>query len=359
MAHDQADRTEEATPRRREKERDRGHISKSHDLSSALVLTGGLGLIYAMGDGMLEKMSAMLSLTLNNLNPDNISDNDFILIMSPYFSNLCDIVLLFFAFLAIIAVFVLRMQTGALFAKEALKPSFQKLSPSSAFKQLMDKINIFKPRQMVEFVKSIVKSFIIVMVGAKVIIKHKNDLLGLIGADASTGFMVMGSIIFELMFSICILLIIMGFLDKKYQDWEYNKSIKMTKQEVKEERKNMDGDPMIKGKIRSFQIKMMQQKMMANIKEADVVVVNPTHFAVALKYDPQKYLAPVVVAKGVDFIAFKIREIAKNNGIPIVENKPLARSLYKLVEINDIIPQELYVAVAEILQYVYAQKNRH
>ena len=106
MANDQADRTEEATPRRREKERDRGHISKSHDLSSALVLTGGLGLIYAMGGGMLEKMSAMLSLTLSNLNPDNISDNDFILIMSPYFSNLCDIVLLFFGFLAIIAVFV-------------------------------------------------------------------------------------------------------------------------------------------------------------------------------------------------------------------------------------------------------------
>lgn len=359
MANEQAaEKTEEATPRRKEKERDRGHISKSQDLVSALVLTSGLGLLFVMGPNMLQKMSSMLSLTLSELNPQNISDNDFITVTAPFFKNLCDIVVLFFGLLAICAVFILRMQTGALFAKEALKPSFQKLAPSSAFKKLMEKINIFKPRQMVELVKSIIKGLIVVMVGMKVIIKRKNDLLGLIGADPSTGFVVMGSIIFELILSICILLIIIGFLDKKYQDYEYNKSIKMTKQEVREERKNIDGDPKIKSKIRSFQFKILQQQMMANVKEADVVVVNPTHFAVALQYRPEKYPAPLVVAKGVDFIAFKIREIAKNNGIPIVENKPLARSLYKLVEVNDIIPQELYVAVAEILQYVYAQKNR-
>jgi flagellar biosynthetic protein FlhB len=154
------------------------------------------------------------------------------------------------------------------------------------------------------------------------------------------------------------MLLVIGILDKKYQDWEYNKSIKMTKQEVKDEFKNIEGDPKIKGKIRSFQMKIMQQKMMTKVKEADVVVVNPTHFAVALKYDPLKVPAPVVVAKGVDFVAFKIREIAKNNNIPIVENKPLARSLYKLVEVDQIIPQELYTAVAEILHYVYSQKGK-
>ena len=132
----------------------------------------------------------------------------------------------------------------------------------------------------------------------------------------------------------------------------------MSKQEVKDEWKNTEGDPKIKGKIRSFQIKIMQQKMMTKVKEADVVVVNPTHFAVALMYNQLKAPAPIVLAKGVDFAAFKIREIAKNNGIPIVENKHLARSLYKMVEVNDIIPQELYVAVAEILQYVYTQKKK-
>jgi flagellar biosynthetic protein FlhB len=183
-------------------------------------------------------------------------------------------------------------------------------------------------------------------------------LFGLIGADPSTGFAVIGSVVFELLASLCVLLIIIGIIDKYYQNWEYNKSIKMTKQEVKDEWKNIEGDPKIKGKIRSFQMKIMQQKMMSKVKDADVVVVNPTHFAVALMYDPQKVPAPVVVAKGVDFIAFKIREIAKNNNIPIVENKPLARSLYKLVEVDQIIPQELYTAVAEILHYVYSQKGK-
>ena len=132
----------------------------------------------------------------------------------------------------------------------------------------------------------------------------------------------------------------------------------MSKQEVKDEWKNIEGDPKVKGRIRSFGMKIMQQKMMSKVKEADVVVVNPTHYAVALKYDPTQNAAPIVVAKGVDFIAFKIREIAKNNNIPIIENKPLARSLYKLVEVDHFIPQELYVAVAEILQFVYSRKNR-
>ena len=358
MADEQNEKTEEATPKRREKERDRGHISKSQDFTSSLVLTIGVALIFALGNSMLEKMQTMLHIAFVSLIPSQISEDDFVAIMGPYFYHYISIVALFFVLLAVGAVLTLRLQTGALFAKEALKPNFKKLSPSSMLKALKDKFNIFKPKQMVEFVKSILKLVIVAMVGLKVIIKRKDDLFSLIGADPITGFAVMGSVVFELLFTICVILIILGILDKKYQDWEYNKSIKMSKQEVKEERKNIEGDPKIKGKIRSFQMKIMQQKMMANVKEADVVVVNPTHFAVALRYNMQKDPAPVVVAKGVDFIAFKIREIAKNNGIPIIENKPLARSLYKMVEVNQIIPQELYVAVAEILQYVFANRNK-
>ncbi len=358
MANEQNEKTEEATPKRKEKERDRGHIAKSQDFTSSLVLSFGIALIFSMGPRMLEAMKTMLVSTLSNLNPKNISDNDTIAILAPFLNDYCQITLLFFAFLAIGAIIVLRLQTGALFAKEALKPNFNKLSPSNAIKAFIDKINIFKPRQMVELIKSIVKTIIVAMAGINVILKRKEELFSLIGADPSTGLVVMGSVIFELLATICILLIIIGILDKKYQDWEYNKSIKMSKQEVKEEMKNIEGDPKIKGKIRSFQMKILQQKMMSKVKDADVVVVNPTHYAVALMYDPLKVPAPVVVAKGVDFVAFKIREIAKNNGVPIVENKPLARSLYKLVEIDAIIPQELYVAVAEILQYVYSQKRR-
>lgn len=358
MSNEQNEKTEEATPKRKQKERDKGHIAKSQDFTASLMLSLGVGLVFCMGGSMLENLQTMLSNTFRSLNPQNIDESEVIGLFAPYFGNYCRIVVLFFTFLALGAILILRFQTGALFAKEALKPNFKKLSPASAMKALIDKINIFKPRQMVELIKSLVKTIIVMMVGFNVIMKRRDDLFGLIGADPSTGLIVIGSVIFELLMSLCILLIIIGIIDRQYQTWEYNKSIKMTKQEVKDEWKNIEGDPKIKGKIRSFQMKIMQQKMMSKVKDADVVVVNPTHYAVAIMYDPQKVPAPVVLAKGVDFVAFKIREIAKNNGIPIVENKPLARSLYKMVEVDHLIPQELYVAVAEILQYVYSQKGK-
>ena len=356
MANEQNEKTESATPKKRQKERDRGHIAKSQDFTSAFLLTGGLLILSKTGTNMLEKLKILLIETFSNLNPNNISNDDVIGILTPYFKTYTEMTIIFFALLAICAILILRLQTGALFAKEALKPNLKKLSPSSAIKALIEKINIFKPRQMVEFLKSILKTSIVAIVGFKVIMKRKNDLFGLIGADTSTAVIIIGSVLFELLITICVILIIIGIIDKKYQNYEYEKSIKMTKQEVKDEFKNTEGDPKIKGKIRSFQMKIMQQKMMSNVKEADVVVVNPTHYAVALKYDSKTMIAPMVMAKGVDFIAFKIREIAKNNNIPIVENKPLARSLYKLAEVDKYIPQELYVAVSEILYYVFSRR---
>lgn len=358
MSNEQNEKTEEATPKRREKERERGNIAKSQDFTSSLMLTLSVGLLFSLGNGMLENLKTILREAFNSISPDSISESDFIGIIGPYFQSYVKITALFFSMLTIGAVLILRFQTGALFAKEALKPNFKKLAPSALLKNLGNKINFFKPKQMVELIKSILKTLVVALVGLNVIIKRKNDLFGLIGAAPDVGFTVIGSVVFELFATICVILIIIGIIDKKYQDWEYNKSIKMSKQEVKDEFKNIEGDPKVKGKIRSMQIKIIQQKMMSQVPQADVVVVNPTHFAVALMYDPTKTPAPMVLAKGVDFVAFKIREIAKNNGIPIVENKPLARSLYKLVEVNDIIPQELYVAVAEILQYVYTQKNK-
>ncbi len=358
MGNEANEKTESATPRRRNEERNKGHIAKSQDFTSAFVLTSGVALLFIMNKGLLDKLRVMLVGTFTSLNPNNISDNDFTVIFMPYLYNYIDITALFFVFLALCAILILRFQTGALFAKEALKPNFNKLSPSSAFKQLIGKINFFKPKQMVEFIKSVVKTMAVAIAGIKVIIKRKEDLLSLLGADPETGFGVIGSVTFELFLSICIIMLIIGIIDRYYQTYEYEKSIKMSKQEVKDEMKNMEGDPKIKSKIKATQIKMMRQKMMSKVPEADVVVVNPTHYAVALKYNPITNPAPIVVAKGVDFVAFKIREIAKNNGIPIVENKPLARSLYKLVEIDSVIPQELYVAVAEILQFVYTQRQK-
>ena len=156
----------------------------------------------------------------------------------------------------------------------------------------------------------------------------------------------------------CLAMLIIGLLDLKFQTYQFEKSIKMTKQEIKDEFKETEGDPKIKSKIRAMGQQLLQQQMMSAIPTADVVVTNPTHYAVAIKYDRTQKPAPYVVAKGVDFIAFKIREIAQNNNIPIVENRLVARTLYQLVEINDIIPSDMFQAVAEILAYVYNNRKR-
>lgn len=352
------ERTESATPKRREKERDKGNIAKSQDFTSSLMLTLGVGLLYMLSSSILEKIQSLLYQTFTHLDQQSINESNPMGIFVPYAITTGQILAPFLFFLCIGAVLILRLQTGALFAKEALKPNLERLMPANMIKMLLKKFNFFEPKTMMELVKSLAKLTVVGLVGFNVINKRKGELFATIGMDVNTSFAVVGSVITELIVSICIILVIIGIIDKKFQDYQYEKSIKMTKQEVKDEWKNLEGDPKIKSKVRAFQMQIMQQKMMSSVKQADVVVVNPTHYAVAIKYDPQNTPVPQVLAKGVDFLAFKIREIAKNNNIPIVENRPLAQSLYKLVPIGGIIPQELYVAVAEVLRFVYSAKGK-
>ena len=352
------ERTESATPKRREKERDKGNIAKSQDFTSSIMLTLGVGVMYALGPSILQNIQTLLYQTFTHINPNEINEMNTMGLFVPYAVMTGKILAPFLVILCIGAILVLRLQTGALFAKEALKPNIDKLMPANMIKALLKKFNFFEQKTMMELAKSLAVLAVVGGVGFNVINKRKDDLFSTIGLEVNTSFAIVGSVIFELVINICIILLIIGIIDKKFQDYQYEKSIKMTKQEVKDEWKNLEGDPKIKSKVRAFQMQIMQQKMMANIKEADVVVVNPTHYAVAIKYDPNTTPVPQVLAKGVDFLAFKIREVAKNNNIPIVENKPLAQSLYKLVPIGGIIPQELYVAVAEVLRFVYTAKGK-
>jgi flagellar biosynthetic protein FlhB len=210
---------------------------------------------------------------------------------------------------------------------------------------------------MVEFAKSILKLVIVGACGYAAINSREGDLLGLIGLETPIALNIIGSILINMIINMCLAMLILGFLDKKYQTYEYEKSIKMTKQEVKDEHKDIEGDPKIKAKIKSIQMQMARQRMMSAVPQADVVVTNPTHYAVAIQYDKSKAPAPIVVAKGVDYLAFQIRDIAKNNNVPIIENRPVARALYNTVPVDGIIPSDLYVAVAEILAYVYNNKR--
>jgi flagellar biosynthetic protein FlhB len=199
---------------------------------------------------------------------------------------------------------------------------------------------------------------IVAACGFSAVNSRKADLLGLIGLEPASALAIIGSILFNMIVNMCLAMLILGFLDKKYQTYEYNKSIKMTKQEVKDEYKDTEGDPKIKAKIKAIQTQMARQRMMSAVPQSDVVVTNPTHYAVAIKYDKTAAPAPIVVAKGVDYLAFQIRDIAKNNNVPIVENRPVARALYNKVPIDGMIPSDLYVAVAEILAYVYNAQHQ-
>lgn len=353
MANEAAEKTEDATSRRKEKEREKGNISKSQDLNLALMVTTGIALIGAFSAYMFSNLQTLFVHTFTHLHPNDISTDDILLIFMPFAQAIGHIAVPFLIFLMIVGIFVIRSQTGHIFSVEKIKPDLQRISPNTILKNAKKLFNPVEPRTLVEFVKSLIKLAVVFSTGFAVLNGRKDELFGLLGLDINTAFTVIGSVLTQMLINMCIAMIVIGLFDKKFQDYEYNKSIKMSKQEVKDEYKDIEGDPKIKAKIRSIQMQMAQQRMMSAVPQANVVVTNPTHFAVALKYDKSISPAPMVVAKGVDFVAFKIREIAQNNNVPIVENKPLARALYKLVPIDGIIPSDMFVAVAEVLAYVY------
>lgn len=353
MANAAAEKTEAATPKRREEERNKGNVPKSADLSAAIMVTLGVSLLSVFSKQILTLLQTMMSDTFTNLRPQDISTDDVLIILKPFFIVLAKITLPFLLILMVAGILVVRMQIGHVLAWEKLKFDLNNISPSKALNNAKNMFNPASVRNMVELIKSFLKLLVVFACGYSILNGRKDELFALLGANVETSFAVIGSILVQMLTNICLAMLAIGLIDKKYQSYEYEKSIKMTKTEVQDEAKNADGDPKVKAKIRSIGMKMMREKMMANIAKADVVVTNPTHYAVALKYDKITTPAPQVVGKGVDFIAFKIREIAQNNKIPIVENPPLARALYKLVPIDGIIPQEMYVAVAEVLAYVY------
>lgn len=358
MGNPGAEKTEEATSRRRGKEREKGNISKSQDLNSAIILTIGIGLLGMLAGGILSKIQTLLIDTLSHLNPKDISSEDVTLILGPFVKTTAQILIPFLIPLTIIGALILRMQVGNVLATDRIKFNLENIAPSKILNNAKKMLNPAEPRNLVELVKSFIKLIVVFLCGYSVLSGRKDELYALFGASVASSFSVIGSIMSQMLVNMCLAMLVIGILDKKYQDYEYEKSIKMTKQEVKDEYKDTEGDPKIKAKIRSMQMRMARNKMMSNVATADVIVTNPTHYAVALEYNRAKSPAPKVVAKGVDFVAFKIREIGQNNNIPIVENPPLARALYKLVPIDGIIPSDMFVAVAEVLAYVYNQNNR-
>ena len=325
-------------------------------MDSALVLVAGLSLFAVLGKFMFETILQMMRETFGHLNPA-IDTSNILGLLLPYFRFLGIIVLPFFVLLVIAAIFIIRLDVGHVFALEKIKINFENLSPKRMVQNAKRMFNPFEPRTLVEFAKSILKLVVVAACGYSAVNARKADLMGLVGLETPVALHIIISILINMIINMCLAMLVLGYIDKKYQNYEYEKSIKMTKQEIKDEQKDTEGDPKIKAKIKSIQMQMARQRMMSSVPSSDVVVTNPTHYAVAIKYDKTKAPAPMVVAKGVDYLAFEIREIAKENNVPIVENRPVARALYNNVPIDGVIPSDMYVAVAEILAFVYKQRN--
>jgi flagellar biosynthetic protein FlhB len=244
-------------------------------------------------------------------------------------------------------------QVGFQINIEAMTPKFSKLNPISGMKRFVS------IKSLVELGKSIIK---ILFIGSIVYLLVKNDMVAfptLIHQDVGQILVFIAQVSLKICFFVCLAMTVLAVLDYIYQRWQYEKDLKMTKQEVKDEQRQTYGDPKVKARIRGVQMELARRRMMEAVPEADVVVTNPTHLAIALKFNAQEMIAPRVIAKGAGYVAQRIRQIAEENQIPIVEDKLLARGLYKMVEIGDYIPAELYRAVAEVLAYVYRLKSMY
>jgi len=341
------ERTERATPRKREEARKRGQVARSSEVNSAAVLLMSMIALNFFSKPILDKLTGLMRYVFMHLGTISITTENVPNLAIGGMAFMGSVVGPIVLMIMIGGVGANIVQGGLVFAGEPLTPKWEKISPGRGMKRLLS------IRSFVEVVKSIIKLLIVGFIGFLTLKGELTNFPYLIDQNVGQIIVFIGSVSYKLLVRIGSVLIVLAVLDFAYQKWEYEKKLRMTKQEIKEEYKRTEGDPQVKARIRSIQMKQARQRMLSEVPNANVVVTNPTHLAVALKYDPEKMDAPVVVAKGARLIAEKIKEVAQKHDVPVVENKPLARTLFKSTEVGDVIPVELYRAVAELLAYVY------
>ncbi|SFL78636.1 flagellar biosynthesis protein FlhB [Halanaerobium salsuginis] len=345
------EKTEQPTQKRRREAREKGNVAKGKEIGQAFTLLASFLLLYIL-------MHQIVGAVLNNFHfyftelitePFDV-DIAFNILLTAFLSVI-KIIYPILIVTAVAGVLINFLQIGALFTTKPLIPDLKKIDPLKGLK------NIFSMRGLVELFKSFFKLGVIALVAYRFLAANLDIFQKSINQGLNESLAAIGVLISKMAFAIIAALIVLGVLDLLYQRWQHTKDLKMSKYEVKQERKEMEGDPMIKQHRRQRQRRMSMNRMMSAVKDADVVITNPTHIAVALQYDLDEMAAPVVVAKGEDYVAQKIKEKAREAEIKIVENKPLARSLNKLTEIGDQVPVELYQAVAEILAAIFRERE--
>lgn len=349
MADD--DKTEDPTAKRQEESREKGQLGKSQDLAAAIVMATAIGFLYTYGYTLTDlHMHAGTSIFSNfhqiDINPDSVgaqAKDAFFFVLKG--------VIPFLLVLFVGAILANITQFGLILTFKTIIPDFNKINPIKGLQQK------FSLKTVVMALMNTGKTVLIATITYLVLSRFWIPIFRLSGENTRQSYLIFLDAFFHLAFYTVLAILILAIIDYAYQKWQNIQSMKMSKQEVKDEMKNMDGDPKVKQKRRQIQMQMSRQRMMKDVQDADVVITNPTHLSIAVKYDEATMRAPIVVAKGADLLALRIREIAKEHRVPIVENKPLARSIYKTVEIGEPIPQKLFKAVAEILAYVYNLKK--
>lgn len=323
-------------------------------LTSSLTLLTGIVSLYIFGSFMMDGLKQSTAKILSTMGSFQLTESNLYVLVLKLFGTV--VLLLAPLIVTIIATAVLSklvQDNGRLeFSLSRLKVDFGKLSPLKGFGRLFNK------DALVEMLKSLLKLSVVAWIAYGVVRDEMQNITFLAEADIQTIFDFVGHIAFKIITHACGIMIVLGLLDMLYVKWQHVEKLKMTKQEVKDENKESEGNPETKGKIRKMQFQMARRRMTKIIPLADVVITNPTHFAVALKYDRQKMVAPIVLAKGMDIMAEAIKKIAREHSITLVENRFLARELYDQVKENEPIPETLYAAVAEVLAYVYKLKGK-
>ncbi|MGI6783817.1 MAG: flagellar biosynthesis protein FlhB [Aminivibrio sp.] len=347
------EKTEPATPRKRRKEREEGRVAKSQDLGAATIILTGLFGLLVFGPFLFSRVTAFAADMIALMGGEAIHREGWLHMIrnDTLFAMLGPWLPIGLA-AAVSALIVTVSQVGFVVTPKPLTPKFDRMNPVSGLKKVLSL------RSLVELLKGLLKAALLGFVIYYSLKKETPELVAAISFPLEAGVSRLLWKLLGLSFRLAFLLLVLGIFDYAYQKWEFERSIKMSKQEIKEEYKQMEGDPQIKSKIRQKQRELARSRMMSSVPKADVVITNPTRLAIALEYDREVMDAPVMTAKGSGFLARRIRELAEESGVPVVENKPLARSLYETVEVGEEVPEELYRAVAEVLAFVYSLKPK-
>jgi flagellar biosynthetic protein FlhB len=352
QADSDEEKTEEPSAQRLEDFREEGQVAQSKELTSLLVLLSTLAAIYGFGPAVATDFMDFMRLIFNEMAVTELSRERAGSLLLSSLGQMGKAVLPIAIAGFVAGALGSIVQFGFLFTWGPLEPKAERIDPIAGFQR------IFSGSSLVEGVKSVLKLVAVISITYMLV---RDEILGspaMLDMDSAQFVTYMSSSGIRLVGGVCIGLFVVAALDFSYQKFRYQKSLMMTRQELKQEHKQREGDPLLKARIRSLQRERARKRMMQDVPKADVIVTNPTHIAVAIKYDYEKMAAPRVVAKGADLMAQRIKELGKKNGVPLVENVPLARALHKSVKIGGTVPRSLYQAIAEVLAYVYRLKGK-